>query len=297
VALWLAPPIIAVIVMSRLDSRMAPVGLLASASVCAAFALTARRFGVWYRHATAVARIMVLFLAFLVPTLLLYPSINALAENATASLITEEFAVQAQGHVQHLQDLNAAALAEIEQHPQLTDLVTVAAPAENDPSERSSSAFAIWQRTALNRERLTSAIELYNAAGAQVSRFGPNFPEYTVAPQKPQTPQTLPECRWVTFGEAQPFGSEERNMLHSERGVCGPDGTVLGSIVVHVMLDYRNLPFVSSQNPYFELFLPADTRAPEEGAPGGDVDVAIYGWGLHPIYSSGRAAWAIDDAS
>ena len=71
---------------------------------------------------------------------------------------------------------------------------------------------------------------------------------------------------------------------------------VVGTIVVHVMLDYRNLPFISSQSPYFELFRPTESRAPGEGVPGSDVDVAIYGWGLHPIYSSGRTAWSINDA-
>ena len=85
-------------------------------------------------------------------------------------------------------------------------------------------------------------------------------------------------------------------MLHAERSICDPTGTVVGSIVVHVMLDYRNLLFISSQSPYFELFRPTELRAPGEGTPGSDVDVAIYGWGLHPLYTSGRTAWSIDDA-
>ncbi len=62
------------------------------------------------------------------------------------------------------------------------------------------------------------------------------------------------------------------------------------------MLDYRNLLFISSQSPYFELFRPTESRAPGEGTAGSDVDVAIYGWGLRPMYSSGRTAWPINDA-
>ena len=62
------------------------------------------------------------------------------------------------------------------------------------------------------------------------------------------------------------------------------------------MLDYRNLLFISSQSPYFELFRASGSRAPGEGMPGSDVDVAIYGWGLHPIYSSARIAWPIDES-
>ena len=32
-----------------------------------------------------------------------------------------------------------------------------------------------------------------------------------------------------------------------------------------------------------------------EAAPGSDVEVAIYGWGLQPIYTSGASAWPITD--
>jgi signal transduction histidine kinase len=245
----------------------------------------------WYRHATAVARLFALFLAFLVPSLLLYPSINYLSERATRRLITTQYAVEAQNHVQRLQELTQQARQEIDRDQSLPGLVSVGAD-QLDPAARSSSAFAVWQKTALNRERLTSAIELYNADGEMVSRFGLNFPEYTGSAQKPQAE---PTCRWEMFGEAQPFGSEARNMLHAERSVCLPDGKVVGTIVVHVMLDYRNLPFVSSQSPYFELFRPTESPVLGEGAPGGDVDVAIYGWGLHPIYTSGRSAWSITD--
>ncbi len=53
------------------------------------------------------------------------------------------------------------------------------------------------------------------------------------------------------------------------------------------MLDYRTLLFISSQSPYFELFRPTESRAPGEGTPGSDVDVAIYGWGLHPTLHVG----------
>ena len=136
----------------------------------------------------------------------------------------------------------------------------------------------MWRRTILNRERLTSAIELYDRSGTLVSRFGLNFPEYQRAAQESRSSTS---CQWSPlFGEAQPFGAEERNMLHAERGICD-DGEVVGTIVVHVMLDYRNLLFISSQSPYFELFRSSESRAPGEGMPGSDVDVTIYGWGLH----------------
>jgi signal transduction histidine kinase len=290
-ACWIAPTLVAVALLTAPETRVPPLGLLASCGACAAAAFLGPRIVTWYRHATAVARILALFLAFLVPALLLYPSISFLAERATRRLISTEYAVQAQNHLQRLQDLTLEARNEIDRDPGLPGLV--AAADRVAPAARSSSAFAVWQRTALNRERLTSAIELYNRSGELVSRFGLNFPEYTGSTPQPRPSQS---CQWEMFGEAQPFGSEERNMLHAERSICDGTGAALGAIVVHVMLDYRNLPFISSQSPYFELFRPTESRAPGEGTAGSDVDVAIYGWGLRPMYSSGQTAWPISEA-
>jgi signal transduction histidine kinase len=286
---WLLPVVAAVWIVGVRDTRVAPLGVISSAAACAAAALFARPIVAWYRHATAVGRILALFVAFLVPALLLYPSISFLAERATRRLITTQYSVEARNHVQRLQELTLEARSEIDRDPRLSALVEGMAAGGSEPG--SAAAFTVWRQTALNRERLTSAIELYDLRG-NVSRFGLNFPEYTGSTQQPQASSS---CAWEMFGEAQPFGSEERNMLHAERSICD-SGRVVGTIVVHVMFDYRSLPFISSQSPYYELFRPTESRAPGEGTPGSDVEVAIYGWGLHPIYTSGRTAWSITDA-
>ena len=83
----------------------------------------------------------------------------------------------------------------------------------------------------------------------------------------------------------------------SARASTGGRPQPVGTIVVHVLLfDYRTLPFITSQNPYFEVFRPAEGGAPREGTTGSDVEVVIYGWALGPIYTSGPAAWPITDA-
>ena len=292
IAAWVLPTALVVPFLTARGVPLASAGVLVTCAACAVAAVFSRRVVVWYRHATAVARILALFVAFVVPALLLYPSINFLAERATRRLITTQYSGEAQNHLRHLQALTLRARDEIDADPGLAGLVT-APPDPSDPAAFSAGAFAVWRRTSLNYERLTSAIELYDRSGDLVSRFGLNFPEYSGGAQESRTSTS---CQWSPlFGEAQPFGSEERNMLHAERGVC-EDGEIVGTVVVHVMLDYRNLLFISSQSPYFELFRASGSRAPGEGTPGSDVDVAIYGWGLHPIYSSARIAWPIDES-
>ena len=68
-------------------------------------------------------------------------------------------------------------------------------------------------------------------------------------------------------------------------------------IVVHVVFDYRTLPFIRSQSAYLDAFSPAERDNALEGPPGGEVDFTVYGWGLTTIYTSGRDAWPLDDVT
>jgi signal transduction histidine kinase len=293
--LWLLPAIVGAALASARDWPVSTLGIIASAAACAVAALAGNRLVAWYRHTTVAARIFALFLAFLLPALLTYPSMDFLARRATERLITTQYAVEAQNHPQTLINRLTEARAEIDALSILPGLVTDTAGVQFG-APRTDSAFLVWSQTVLARARLTSSIELYDRAGTLISRFALNLPEYTGAAQKPEP--ALP-CDWVVFGEAAPFGSEERSMLHAQRNICADDRVrdgsgVLGSIVVHVAFDYRALPFITSQSPYYEVFRP-DDRGASEGTPAHDVDVVIYGWGLRPTYTSGRAAWPISE--
>ena len=158
-------------------------------------------------------------------------------------------------------------------------------------SARTDSAFLIWQGTALERYRVSSAIELYNASETLVSRFALNLPEET-------TNQTWKEdsCEWRTFGEISPFGAHERQLLHAGRNICGPGGAHLGTIVIHVILDNSTLSFISSQNPYIELLRRRAHRARGRRSAGRDIEFVVYGWSRTALYVSGDGAWPIDDA-
>ena len=299
-ALWVAPSVLVAVLAHLRGWPLPAFGIIASAVVCAFAALAARRVVPWFRHSTVAARMLGFFLAFLLPALLLYPSVDFYAERAMRSLIATRFAVQAQRQQQTLQDHLFEARREIDGIAGLLPgLVTEDQPGAPAAEPTPDSAFFVWKQTALARARLTSAVELYDRSGTLVSRFALNYPEYSAARH---APQAASGCDWDVFGEATPFGSEERTVLHADRQICvsanadaAPEP--VGTIVVHVLLfDYRTLPFITSQNPYFEVFRPAEGAGPREGTTGSDVDVAIYGWSLSPMYTSGRVAWPLSDA-
>ena len=289
--LWLAPAIVLVLWVPWSIRHVPATGLLLSVTACGVAALSAPRIAAWYRRATVAARIFALFLAFLCPSLLLYPLMDDFAERAIRHLIETDYAIQAQNHVQTLLDRMDEAQVQVDGLEELPSLVRGEDSLPDAPSI--DAAFLVWRQTALARERLTSAVELYGPSGALVSRFPFNLPEYTTGGL-----QSVPLCDdWDVFVEVASVGPEEQPMLHAERHVCLPDdeGRVVpqGGIILHVVPEYETLPFISSQNPYLEVFRAGFER--EEGTPAGHVEVAIYGWGLQPQYTSGRSAWPITD--
>ncbi len=289
---WVVPAVALAAVAAANHWPVPLAGMIASTAACSAAAIIAHRVWAWLRHATVAARILAVFVAFLAPALLLYPSVSFFTDRAVRDVVATTYAVEAQNHPQTLQLLLKESRDQIDALPLAEHVRDNRALQSAGPT--TDSAFFIWRQTSLARARLTSAIELYDAAGGLVSRFALNFPEYTTVAQP--TPPSAP-CQWDVFGEAARFGSGERRMLHAERSICEGEGAsrrVLGSIVVHVVPDYRTLPFITSENPYFEVFR-RDGGAPGEGVTGNDVDIAIYGWGLTPLYASGAAAWSITD--
>ena len=125
-------------------------GLLLSTGGCALAALVGSRISSGYRRATVAARILALFLAFLIPTLLLYPSMNFFAERATRELIAREYAVQAQNHVADAAALRPSeARREVDAIEALPDLVSV--EVARGPRRRADAAFLVWRQTALAR--------------------------------------------------------------------------------------------------------------------------------------------------
>jgi signal transduction histidine kinase len=280
------------------DASIVPLGptvlIGMSCVLLAAFAPLARAR---YRHASQALRLVSGALVLTIPVLVMYPSVLQFTDVARRQLIEARFAPDALKLRSRLQEALKAALGEIDQIPGLPELVA-AGPRGSVPP---GPAFLVWSRTGLATERVTSAVELYGADGALVSRFALNLPEYTAT----SSPWKEQGCQWDEFGEVSPFGSEERLLLHAGRGVCEADASTdntagasprhtVGAVVVHVMLDYNALPFITSKSPYYDL-VGAMAPGQQESVLGRDLEFAAYGWGRRPIYSSSDSTWPLDD--
>lgn len=290
-AAWTLPAIVTLLV-----APAPAVPYLALVGAAVGIGMLSRRLRPRLRHASESGRLTILFACFVLPAILAYPSIAQYRDAARRTFIEAEFAPAMARHPATLLASLTRARTDIDGY--FSEIATPVPESTAPPTP--DAAFALWRETDLADQRLSSAIELYDSTGALASRFALNFPEYTAAAQ----PFQATSCDWTTYGEVSPFGSQERRLLHAERAFCGSrdgDGIevggrrLLGSVVVHVPLDYRSLPFIPSASPYHELLRGPATETLAPLRLESDIALAIYGWGLSPIFTSGTGAWTIDE--
>jgi signal transduction histidine kinase len=262
---------------------LAPLAFAFIAAAAGAYALGS--LGGRLHRLSQSARLGVFFVALVAPAVAMYPSLYADATAAKERLVVDEYAPEAASQRDDLQRRLQQTVEQIDQVPSLPEFVL----GLNSETPTTDRAFVVWSNTDLARYRLTSAIDLYDAEGRLVSPFALHLPEYTT------TRFRASGCgSWEQpFDEISPFGSSERHVLRTSRGIC-QNGRLVGSIVVRVMLDYQTLPFISSQSPYLES-LRANRQAPPEGVSGRDVEFAVYGWSRAPIFASGTSVWTLPD--
>ena len=75
------------------------------------------------------------------------------------------------------------------------------------------------------------------------------------------------------------------------RAVCLPDGTKVGAILVHVVLDYATLPFVADRDP--SAALTRSGAIQDHATHVRPIAFAVYGWGRTPVYPTAGTAWPI----
>ncbi len=289
---WLGPLVIWV-VATRMTPTDTPGWTIVPPAVLAiVLAWGSVRFAHWRRRASQSASMFALFLALALPSFALYPAAFVHATSANHSVVETQLALQVMRQRDDTKLRVRLAETQIDRVPGLAELAAAPAPPRTG-SPPTESAFLIWSQTDLGAYRLTSAVELYSADGTLVSRFALNLPEYTSSQEKWQEPS----CQWDMVEEVSPFGSEERRLLHDGRALCvdGPAGRrMVGAIVVHAMLDYGALPFLSSQNPYVEFFRNVPNAGPASSQ-ARETEFAVYGWSRRPLYESASGASTLDE--
>jgi signal transduction histidine kinase len=280
---WIAGVAIATAIVAPM-SAVPLLPLWVAVAVAGAAALTLTQVGGRIRRTSQTAQLLTVYAALLAPSIAMYPSILAFVVQAKEQLVAADYGPQAASQREDLERRVRDSLGEIDRLAELPQFVA-GGDVDTPTTDR---AFIVWYGTDLARARLTSAIELFNAEGRLVSRFALNLPEYNASAYTPHA------CDWEDIvDEVSPFGSSERHVLRTSRGICA-QGRTIGGIVVRAMLDPRALPFTSSQSPYFES-LRLNRQVPLEGVFGRDIELAMYGWSRAPTFAAGSSVWPLTD--
>jgi signal transduction histidine kinase len=267
--------------------------LLVALILAAGSALIATRLKGRYRQGSQAFRLTLLWIGLVLPALAFYADVFALADRAKTELVETRYGPQALNQRRTIQSLMQQSLQQIDTFPGLADLVSVP-PGPSGSEALTDRAFQVWRITGLAMYPVTSSVELFGPDGRLVSRFAFSLPDDLNA--LPTSEETV--CTWDVFEEVSPFFAVERRVLSAGRAVCvnDPSGAshVVGSVRVHAMLDYANLPFIASKSPYVELLRPVEPER-NEGISGGDIEFAVYGWSRMPLYTSAGTAWRLDE--
>ncbi|HEU5259383.1 MAG TPA: HAMP domain-containing sensor histidine kinase [Vicinamibacterales bacterium] len=286
---WVLPGLIA------LSPQSVTGPLLLALFLAASVALIATRLKGRYRQGSQAFRLTLLWIGLVLPALAFYADVFALANRAKTELVETRYGPQALNQRRTIQSLMQQSLQQIDMFPGLADLVSVP-PGPSGSEALTDRAFQVWRITGLAMYPVTSSVELFGPDGRLVSRFAFSLPDDLNA--LPTSEET--DCSWEVFEEVSPFFAVERRVLSAGRAVCvnDPNGGshVVGSVRVHAMLDYANLPFIASKSPYVELLRPVEPQR-SEGVSGGDIEFAVYGWSRMPLYASAATAWRLDEAT
>jgi hypothetical protein len=128
--------------------------------VAAAVAILAPRGVARFRHASQAARLILLFLALVVPALVMYPSLVHFAEQSARRTVESTLAPQAVNQREVLQVRLRRSLDQIDRIPSLADRIAAAPPAAPGGPPQPDSAFLVWAQTDLAAYRLASTVEL-----------------------------------------------------------------------------------------------------------------------------------------
>ena len=186
---WVAPSLL--LWWPGVAQRYAPLlPTLGAIAVTVAAALVVHRYRATLRHSSQATRLLASFLAMVLPSVVLYPSLVDAASRAKRQLIESRYAPEVVNQRQDVRLRLQQALAEIDRIAALDDLARASDPPVSGPPP-TDAAFLVWSQTSLATQRMTSSVELHNASGAMVSRFAMKLPE----PDRAQ-PWTDSSCDW-----------------------------------------------------------------------------------------------------
>ncbi|MGH9868299.1 MAG: ATP-binding protein [Candidatus Polarisedimenticolia bacterium] len=185
----------------------------------------------------------------LLACLLYQPLFAPASERATEALFEDQLWPEVAGQSEARLALIQATMDSLQEMPGLGDAL------DTDEGERTSLALDLWQRTPLSGSGYSASLRVDDPEGRIVSRFAWNLPPAfdLRAQEDPRAQEGEPQL------ETSAFQDVRKNILHAHQTVLS-HGRVAGSVTVHVLEEFDNLPFLTPETPYVRALAPRARR-------------------------------------
>ena len=135
----------------------------------------------------------------------------------------------------------------------------------------SGLAYSMWQRMGLASSGYNSSLAIYDSSGRLRDQFSFNL--------TPLSPPSLPDFQnykeAVIIERKAQIGSQQTTLLQGTKTILDRN-IPLGAVLVSLSIDYNNLPFIHSNDPYYELFRSSRAEASEETMFNTDLFLMVY---------------------
>ncbi|TKJ29312.1 hypothetical protein CEE39_09305 [bacterium (candidate division B38) B3_B38] len=132
-------------------------------------------------------------------------------------------------------------------------------------------AYSMWQRMGLASSGYNSSLAIYDSNGKLRDQFSFNL--------TPISNLSLPDFKdykeAVIIERRAQIGSQQTTLLQGTKTILDRNEP-LGAVLVSLSIDYNNLPFIHSNDPYYELFRSSRAEASEETMFNTDLFLIVY---------------------
>ena len=155
-------------------------------------------------------------------------------------------------------------------------------------TEDKDLAYELWTRTNLVNSSLSSSIEIVDELSSVVSRFALSFPLSNT-----NTTDFSPNNSWRLEEEHLPNDPNHPGILLARRTFTSRSH-FQWEIRIRVAADWKNLPFIATNNPYLQLFRTADSEA-NPRVPDRELALFVIEPDGTSIFESSRGAIQVPD--
>ncbi|MFQ5791958.1 MAG: ATP-binding protein, partial [Acidobacteriota bacterium] len=154
--------------------------------------------------------------------------------------------------------------------------------------EKANVAYQIWSGSDLAVSSLSSSVEVYDEDGVLLSRFALNLSPDLSRDQLSEPPPQ----QWIIEEVSHPGEPHRPHLLQARRAISDGEGG-RWDFQVRLLADWSNLPFITTPNPYIDLFRSPQTEAP---LPFSGRELALYVFDLDgsPIFRSSESLLTLD---